>query len=568
MPAFPTPFWIAVVVTVGAGLWFWRKRQTGFGLPAMAVLGTVAVWYFGDAFYNDYDSMVNQFGAEVLATAWWQVVLFLVGFSVMVPQVHRAFNRRWRQRSSEVLRFATGREIENPVFQRGIDRFLVALIIAWVPLMGVALVRTDFDFAGLFLPWLGRKAEPWSRERVGGGLDALLSLSGYVQVFMTASFGIIAAVSRNPRTKLIALGICAITMPFYLLDRTRNTMLSTVVPGLLAWVFLGMRGHIVVRFAILGAAFLFLESWFSFVMESRGEGKNVAASFAEGREGEDEEETEEEEETEDKESQSKHRGLNMFEELAWITTFIEVGNYTPNYGQRYFAELVNPVPRSLWPDKPLVGIDYAKARGFGGGSAAGAGVVASVSTGMIGQGVTNFGRLFGPLASALLMAFWVALLARQDLRARGEPARLLLYGLGLVLTFNLGRDVTLLVLYPYLFGSLLFWWWSRHGRTPARRSPAGGPNLPPITATASPGVAASTPVSKGRREETREERQRRRRRLRPIEFDDELGEPPPPRSVPEPEAQPEPPAPPRIVPPTPKPMAPPPGHFDDEPEAR
>lgn len=564
MPAFPVPFWIAVFVTAGAGLWFWRQRQTGFGIPAMAVLGTVAVWYYGDALYNDYDEMINQFGAEVLATAWWQVVLFLVGFTLLVPQMHRAFNRRWLQRGSEVLRFATGREIEHPAFQRGLDRFLIALIMAWVPLMFVALVRTDFDFAGLFLPWLGRKAEPWSRERVGGGIDAILSLCTYVQIFMTASFGIIAAVSRNPRTKLIALGICAIAMPFYILDRTRNTMLSTLVPGLLAWVFLGMRGHIVVRFAILGAAFLLLESWFSFVMESRGEGKNVAASFAEKQEGEEEEETEEEE-AEGTESQSKHRGLNMFEELAWITTFIEVGNYTPNYGRRYFAELVNPIPRSLWPNKPLVGIDYAKARGFGGGSASGAGVVASVSTGMIGQGVTNFGRLLGPLASALLMAFWVALLARQDLCARGEPARLLLYGLGLVLTFNLGRDITLLVLYPYLFGSLLFWWWSRYGRKPVRRPVAAGPgpSMKP-SALASAPAPSSTPKGKERTEETREERQRRRRRLRPIEFDDELGEPPPPRQQPEPE----PPQAPRIVPPTPKPMAPPPGHFDEETESR
>src|SRR5215475_6864497 len=65
---------------------------------------------------------------------------------------------------------------------------------------------------------------------------------------------------------------------------------------------------------------------------------------------------------------SHHDGLDMFEELCWINTFSEDGSYKPNWGQRYFAELVNPIPRSLWPGKPFIGIDYSIARGQAGGS--------------------------------------------------------------------------------------------------------------------------------------------------------------------------------------------------------
>ena len=36
---------------------------------------------------------------------------------------------------------------------------------------------------------------------------------------------------------------------------------------------------------------------------------------------------------------------------------------------------------------------------------------------------------------------------------------------GLILTFNIGRDITLLVLYPFVFGALVIWWLDR--------SPAG-----------------------------------------------------------------------------------------------
>jgi hypothetical protein len=80
---------------------------------------------------------------------------------------------------------------------------------------------------------------------------------------------------------------------------------------------------------------------------------------------------------------------------------------------------------------------------------------------MIGQGVANFGRVLGPMCSALLMAIWVSILARLDLR--GDPARLILCTVGMILTFNMGRDITLFVLYPFVFGYILLlaWEWQQ-----------------------------------------------------------------------------------------------------------
>jgi hypothetical protein len=62
----------------------------------------------------------------------------------------------------------------------------------------------------------------------------------------------------------------------------------------------------------------------------------------------------------------------------------------------------------------------------------------------------------GPAFAAFLMSLWVALLARLDLYGEGL-GRIPLYGLGLILTFNLGRDITLLTLYTFFFGALLLW---------------------------------------------------------------------------------------------------------------
>ena len=131
----------------------------------------------------------------------------------------------------------------------------------------------------------------------------------------------------------------------------------------------------------------------------------------------------------------------MYEELCWMNLFIENDAYRPNMGKRYFAEIVNPIPRGLWPGKPLIGIDYAVARGQGSDvfGSTGAGVGATISTGMVGQGVANFGTVFGPIAAGLIMSLWVVMLARIDLHA-DSLWRLPLYAICLLYTSPSPRD--------------------------------------------------------------------------------------------------------------------------------
>jgi hypothetical protein len=180
---------------------------------------------------------------------------------------------------------------------------------------------------------------------------------------LAAAFGIIWAVSKNPRTRSLALVVCLLTLPWFLLDRTRNTMLAVVLPGLLAWVFVRLKGGIFVKVGILAAAFLVTEGWMKFVIETRS-GANISQVVRQIGLGGVMEQVEQ--------SEAKHAGLNMLEELAWVNNFID---------KRAYA-----IPRGLWQDKPLIGIDYAIARGQGWDrDAVGlAGVGATISTGMIG----------------------------------------------------------------------------------------------------------------------------------------------------------------------------------------
>ena len=215
-------------------------------------------------------------------------------------------------------------------------------------------------------------------------------------------------------------------------------MLAVLVPGLLCLIFIRLRGRVVAQVATSVCAVVALSVWFSFVIAHRSSDTIVHALATSNLE-----------DTID----AKHEGLNMFEELCWINKFLEEGTYQPNWGERYYGDLVNCVPRTLWPGKPRIGFDYAIARGFG-TTKASDGINASIATGMIGQGVVNFGPWGGPPAAAFLVSLWVAALARFDLDAN-RLGRLPLYVFGLALTFNLGRDVTLLVAYPLLFGYLL-----------------------------------------------------------------------------------------------------------------
>jgi len=450
-PLLPLPFYLCCLAAAVLGIRAWMGRTEGWGIPMGAVVATASAWYLGDALYNEYAEYVQIQGAEPLTSAWWEVLLFYIAFGVLVPVMNRKINGDMEPRS-QIFQMMRNLTIDTDWFQNQVSLIAKLLIGPWVLLMVLALFRTDFDLIGMFFPYLGEKANPWRRGRLGGGIDAVFALAMYVQIMLAALFGVAFALSKRKSTMTQAGIIYFLSAPFFIFDRTRNSMLAILLPGFMAFITLRMRGGMIIRLAVVLVSFLTLDAWFKFVLEHRGKGESIAGAYKSDQ-------VSKEENNATPKKEKKHEGFNMFEELGYINYFIANGTYKVNWGERYFAELVNPVPRVLWPGKPLIGIDYAIARGMAYGTQAAneGGVACSVSTGMIGQGVVNFGRILGPIAAALLMAIWVAVLARQDLMGH-DIGHLLLYAIGLVLTFNMGRDITLLVIYPFVFGWLLLWW--------------------------------------------------------------------------------------------------------------
>lgn len=454
-PFLPLPFYLSCLAAGVLGLRAWMGRTQGWGIPMGVVVATASAWYLGDALYNEYAEYVQIQGVESLTAAWWEVLLFFIAFGVLVPVINRKINGDLEPRS-QILQMMQNLTIDTDQFQNQVTLICNLLVGPWILLMLLALIRTDFDIIGMFFPYLGVKATPWARDRIGSGIDAIYALAIYLQIMLTALFGVAFALSKRSSTFTLAGVIYFLSAPFFIFDRTRNSILAILLPGFMAFITLRMRGGMVLRLAVVVLSFLMIDAWFNFVQTQREKGLSISKAFKDEQEKNNDSSNMSDDSSP---KQKKHDGFNMLEELGYINYFIANGAYKVNWGGRYFAEVVNPIPRVLWPGKPMIGIDYAIARGmaYGDQSASSGGIAASISTGMIGQGVVNFGRILGPIAAAFLMAIWVAVLARQDLMGR-DIGHLLLYAIGLVLTFNMGRDITLLVIYPFVFGWLLLWW--------------------------------------------------------------------------------------------------------------
>ncbi|MBT4619219.1 MAG: hypothetical protein HOB98_22565 [Gammaproteobacteria bacterium] len=436
----PLEFWIIVVLLTAGTLFSIGSIRAGTGFPLATVLATIAVWYLVEIFYNDdYLTYMQSFPPAILSLAWRQVVVFLailLPFTFIFHRLLNARHRRSRSFSWELIRNGVG----DAHFQKNLAKLLQAAIAVYGILLIGAVFRYQENFVYFLLPYMGKHPGPWLTSGLSSGTDSLLALANYLHMMVGAIFGVIAALSKDPRTRRIAIICIILSWPLYLFDRTRGFILILTIPGILAWVFIGVRTGLVRKFAILLVFFLMVNAWFGFIIASRSSGDSVTNNFLQRNF------------TLEESINERHQGINMFEELSWIIKLTRSGRYSPETGANYFANLVNPIPRFLWPSKPTIGIDYALARGLGNKSKVG--VFATLSNGLIGQGVVNFGLYTGPIFAGLLMSLWVCFLAHLDLTGRkiGHTA---LYGLGLITTFPLGRDITFINLYPIFFGYLI-----------------------------------------------------------------------------------------------------------------
>jgi hypothetical protein len=412
---------VLVVLTVESCIKLLNRNA--FGVTLMVYI-TVFAWYFVDPFINpeQYDYLPSY----LLGESYGQVLLFLLAFRVFVPVA---------------TRWIAGRR-NSGIFDARLtpEQILKAAGALWLILFLIGIYRMGGDVVGAVFPLGGRMGPTiWGRGAVETGASGfLISSGGYLFNAVTAFLGVLVFFQRSTAWRLLAGAMFAITLPYFFLAGARSHFLAAVVPFIITYLFYG-RHPLVIRLAILAVAFVCLNEGFKFVVAFRDTGgyREVLAS---------------ENPYELMNEDARTSGLNMIQELCFVNAYLETGGTSPAYGARYLNELLNFIPRVIWPSKPMIGIDYAKWRGFESEHDENGelGVNTTVSTGMIGGGVLNFGRLLGPVAAGILIALWNGLLIRWW-EQRKSLLRLVLFMLGAGLTFNLGRDITLLVLWPVIF---------------------------------------------------------------------------------------------------------------------
>ena len=430
-------------------------KGDSFGI-AVVIYVTVFAWYFVDPFLNPEE--YGYLPPFLLGQSYGQVLLFLVGFRIVMPSA-----TRW-----VLSRPSTG--VFTAMQRLTPEHILIAAGTIWFLLFAIGIARMGGDVIGAVFPVDGRAGTTmWGRGAVeSSAAGFLIASAGYVFSAVTAFLGVLVFFQRTTFWRRIAGAMFAITLPYFFLQGARSAFLAVILPFIITYLLYG-RHRLVVRFVILAVAFVCLDQGFRFVTAFRDTGfrdllaaKNPYELVDEGL---------------------PQVGLNMIEELCFVNAYLDSGDASPAYGARYLNELLNFVPRAIWPSKPLLGIDYAKWRGFE-SDEGDLGVNTTVATGMIGGGVLNFGQILGPVAAGVLMAFWAGLLIRWWKQRKS----LLRFGLFMVaagLTFNLGRDITLLVLWPvifaYFFVRLTEIWATKRFRqlpqTPTVPSAGAGPVL-------------------------------------------------------------------------------------------
>jgi oligosaccharide repeat unit polymerase len=142
----------------------------------------------------------------------------------------------------------------------------------------------------------------------------------------------------------------------------------------------------------------------------------------------------------------EYTGFEMFRELLLIVKKSDEGSLKHTLGMTYFAQLVNPVPRALWPGKPVADAGLILARAVGAVDHITGEPTMTVSPGFLGEAYMNFGW-FGivllPFLGGAIAKAWDDLLPDA---AQSLPI-FLVYCAGLAAILNSGRSFNLSTFY-------------------------------------------------------------------------------------------------------------------------
>lgn len=405
--------------------------------PALAIYVTIFLWYPGNFIYVGTEFFRYRFSDEIIRLACWQIIFFLCTFRFLLPYLADLM---------KVKRLPKGHA--PPPLHEQLAPLLFMVTGVWLVLFITGCIQLEEDIMGVIWPLsTPYKVDLFVHSGVGGGWDFLTALAQYVYQLCAVFFGVAAVLSRG-WLRALAIALVLFTWPYFMFGRVRNIQLSLLAPAIIAYLlFVKSRPGVKICIALL--SFLAVHIWFLMVIDYRADHSiERFKTYFVNHKGQ--------------ALTGFHYGLEMMEELCHMNTFIDNGKMQVTYGKDYLDEALNFVPRTLWTNKPRLGYDYLMARGMSSTEVRGQEmtVYATIATGVIGQGILNFGKLLGPIGAAFIVAMWAAYLSKLW-QERWQLGKAFLMLLGLGLTFNMGRGFSLLVFWPFVFGVILMWFYDK-----------------------------------------------------------------------------------------------------------
>jgi len=140
-------------------------------------------------------------------------------------------------------------------------------------------------------------------------------------------------------------------------------------------------------------------------------------------------------------------GFEMFRELLFILRATNDG-MPIQWGMTYYTQLVNPIPRALWPDKPVADAGLLMAQAYGAVDGNGDATM-TVSPGFVGEAYLNFGLLglmLVPAVAGVCVRSWDDMF---PIVTRSLPT-FIVYAGGIAIILMSGRSFNASAFYPLM----------------------------------------------------------------------------------------------------------------------
>jgi oligosaccharide repeat unit polymerase len=402
MPHHVSNLWAIVATVLLAVLLVLDLRRGLYRIVSgrSVVLLAVFVWYLFEALripaeLTRYSSAEYDFGILLLMLS---VMIFLTTYHMFPVPLFAPLARRL------------------PMLNQ--PRVLWLLVLGGMTIgIGSLLIYSGFDFSVLSQGLTGMRRR-WTGER--GRYGSWTSIIYELRMFLQATVPLAVALAFMKRAPTRQRWVAGTFVGWMFLRNFFGGTRSPLIPialclaGALFWNAspAGRRRLILVGMPLAIAAGYF---WSAIIVAGRNDGKFDTSTAA----------------------KVDYVGFEMFRELLFVMRETEHG-MPLQWGATYFTQLVNPIPRAIWPGKPVADAGLILARAYGAVDKNGEPTMTN-SPGFLGEAWLNFGilgLLVVPAIAGVIVRAWDGLF---PLASRSLPA-FLIYAGGLATILASGRS--------------------------------------------------------------------------------------------------------------------------------